>query len=68
MESGSLKTSKDIITQGRVRRHGGGRKCLTTKEENLLKALDDLVEPTSRGDPMSPLRWTAKPHAIWSQS
>ena len=60
LKSGSLKTSGDSITKGRVRRNGGGRKCLTIKEENLLKALDDLVEPTSRGDPMSPLRWTCK--------
>jgi len=60
LESGSLKTSVDSIAEGRVRRHGGGRKRLTTKEEDLLKSLDDLVEPTSRGDPMSPLRWTCK--------
>ncbi|HHT9111129.1 MAG TPA: ISAzo13 family transposase [Candidatus Brocadiaceae bacterium] len=44
----------------RVRRTGGGRKSLTAIETSLLKRLDELVEPTARGDPMSPLRWTCK--------
>lgn len=44
----------------RVRAAGGGRKKLTTSDLGLLDALDALVEPTSRGDPMSPLRWTCK--------
>jgi transposase len=44
----------------RVRRPGAGRKALVETDPGLLKALDDLVEPTARGDPMSPLRWTAK--------
>lgn len=44
----------------RVRAAGGGRKKLAEKDASLLSALDALVEPTSRGDPMSPLRWTCK--------
>ncbi len=44
----------------RVRASGGGRKKLTAKDASLLSDLDALVEPTSRGDPMSPLRWTCK--------
>jgi hypothetical protein len=44
----------------RVRRPGAGRKALIDEDPGLLLALDDLVEPTARGDPMSPLRWTAK--------
>jgi hypothetical protein len=44
----------------RVRAAGGGRKKLTDLDQGLLDALDALVEPTSRGDPMSPLRWTCK--------
>ncbi len=44
----------------RVRRSGGGRKRLTETDSTLLSALDALVEPTTRGDPMSPLRWTCK--------
>jgi hypothetical protein len=42
----------------RVRRSGGGSKTLTTTDPGLKAALDALVEPTTRGDPMSPLRWT----------
>jgi Rhodopirellula transposase DDE domain len=45
---------------GRVRRRGGGRKSLTETDPGLLAALDALVEPDTRGDPMSPLRWTTK--------
>jgi hypothetical protein len=44
----------------RVRASGAGRKKLTAKDGNLLHDLDALVEPTTRGDPMSPLRWTCK--------
>ena len=44
----------------RVRRPGGGRKKATEVDPELLVVLDSLVEPESRGDPMSPLRWTAK--------
>ena len=44
----------------RVRRAGGGRKKLTERDPSLLRALDTLVEPTARGDPESPLRWTCQ--------
>ena len=44
----------------RIRAKGGGRKKLTTKDTTLLRDLDALVEPTARGDPQSPLRWTCK--------
>lgn len=44
----------------RIRQTGGGRKSLEHKDTDLLVALDALVDPTSRGDPMSPLRWTCK--------
>jgi hypothetical protein len=44
----------------RVRRTGGGRKLSTDMDLTLLSALEALVEPTARGDPMSPLRWTSK--------
>lgn len=43
-----------------VRRPGGGRKALTEHEPTLVTALEALVEPTSRGDPQGPLRWTCK--------
>jgi hypothetical protein len=45
---------------GRVRRPGGGRKRLQDLDPGLAAALDALVDPDSRGDPMSPLRWTCK--------
>jgi hypothetical protein len=44
----------------RVRQPGGGRKKITAKDPALLPALEALVEPTTRGEPTSPLRWTCK--------
>jgi len=44
----------------RVRRPGGGRKRLTVRDPTLKADLERLVEPTSRGEPDSPLRWTCK--------
>ena len=44
----------------RVRRVGGGRKSVAECDPGLREALDRLVEPEARGDPMSPLRWTCK--------
>ncbi len=44
----------------RVRRPGGGRKALTETDPGLLAALEALIEPATRGDPESPLRWTCK--------
>ncbi len=44
----------------RIRRSGGGRKKLTDRDPGLLGALNKLVDPVTRGDPESPLRWTSK--------
>ena len=44
----------------RVRRPGAGRRPLTESDSELLAALEALIEPTTRGDPESPLRWTCK--------
>ena len=44
----------------RVRRPGGGRRPLSETDPELLAALENLIEPTTRGDPESPLRWTCK--------
>src|SRR5690242_17734616 len=44
----------------RLRRPGGGRKPRILHEPTLLPDLEALVEPTTRGDPQSPLRWTSK--------
>lgn len=46
--------------RGRVRRPGGGRKAMAIIDPTLRDDLERLVEPTSRGDPESPLRWTCK--------
>ncbi len=45
---------------GRIRRPGGGRKRAVEKDPTLLGDLERLVEPVTRGDPESPLRWTCK--------
>lgn len=44
----------------RIRREGGGRKRTTAVDATLVTDLEALVEPTTRGDPESPLRWTCK--------
>jgi transposase len=46
--------------EGRVRRRGGGRKSNVSKDPKLYEDLEQLVEPVTRGDPQSPLRWTSK--------
>jgi len=48
------------VRADRVRRAGGGRKRATVVDPHLTPALEELVEPVTRGDPESPLRWTCK--------
>jgi len=48
------------VPEGRSRRVGGGRKSAVEKDPGLVGALDALVDPGTRGDPESPLRWTCK--------
>src|SRR6059058_3339256 len=45
---------------GRVRQGGGGRKRRRDQDPALVAALEALVDPDTRGDPTSPLRWTCK--------
>lgn len=47
-----------VFTTDRVRQTGAGRKRIQEYDLRLEEDLDSLVEPTSRGDPESPLRWT----------
>jgi hypothetical protein len=54
-----LGSPPDLLP-GRVRRTGGGRKRTSDSDPALIADLEMLVEPLSRGDPMSPLRWTCK--------
>ncbi len=49
-----------VEVSDRVRPPGAGRPRVEDAQPGLLQALDDLVEPESRGDPMCPLRWTTK--------
>jgi len=44
----------------RVRHSGAGRKTLVEHDPQLVQALEALIDPDTRGDPMSPLRWTCK--------
>jgi Rhodopirellula transposase DDE domain len=55
----ALPTDREA-TRPRVRRPGGGRKALVDHDPRLLRELEALVDPLTRGDPMSPLRWTCK--------
>jgi len=58
-----LKKSKSRKVQGgqaRIRRRGAGRKRTVDKDASLLEDLDRLVDPVTRGDPETPLRWTCK--------
>ncbi len=48
------------VEKGRIRRVGGGRKRTVEHDPTLREDLEKLVEPTTRGDPESPLRWTCK--------
>jgi hypothetical protein len=50
----------ESLASGRVRRPGGGRRSAVEKDPELPAALERLIEPTTRGDPESPLRWTCK--------
>ena len=43
-----------------IRRPGGGRKAVTERDTTLLRDVETLVDPLTRGDPQSPLRWTCK--------
>ena len=53
-------TDQSAVFEGGVRRPGGGRKKTAAVDDTLLVDLNALIEPTTRGDPESPLRWTCK--------
>jgi hypothetical protein len=53
-----------VVNTSRVRRPGGGRKKATETDPKLKDDLEQLVEPMSRGDPQSPLRWTCKSNRV----
>jgi len=59
-ELAGSKGESATVRGKKLRSAGGGRKKLIDREPGLLSALESLVEPTTRGDPESPLRWTCK--------
>ena len=60
-ELSQRKVSREPLpVQSRIRRKGAGRKRTVDKDPTLRQDLDRLVDPATRGDPESPLRWTCK--------
>src|SRR5271169_5613477 len=55
-----LSAKSRLVAAARVRSPGGGRRPLTQSDPDLLEALERLIDPATRGDPMSALRWTCK--------
>ena len=67
MSRTTIRTGRDELRGGvsaeevvNVRRPGGGRTPIEEQNPELVTALEALVDPVTRGDPMSPLRWTSK--------
>lgn len=62
LHQGDLEKGLEVLNRlpGRIRNQGGGRKKLTRTRPELFMALERLVEPTTRGDPENPLRWTCR--------
>jgi hypothetical protein len=56
---GAAELDQPVDPRGRIRRHEGPKR-LRERDPDLLEMLDRLVEPDTRGDPESPLRWTCK--------
>lgn len=54
------EAAEGSVVVGGIRKPGGGRKRVEEQDAELIEALDRLVEPATRGDPQSPLRWTCK--------
>jgi hypothetical protein len=59
-ELSEREANPGVEVSGRVRQEGGGRKRQTELDPGLSSALERLIEPVTRGDPESPLRWTCK--------
>jgi hypothetical protein len=57
---GAAELEAGLVMDGRVRAKGAGRPPVQDKDPEVWPALEKLVDPMTRGDPMSPLRWTTK--------
>jgi transposase len=55
-----LRGKASDSAKGGIRRAGAGRKALIETDLTLISDLETIVDPSTRGDPMSPLRWTTK--------
>src|SRR5438105_4087962 len=66
VEGGKELREPPAKSMGRVRRAGGGRKKAVDKDSTLKSDLEKLVDPVTRGDPESPLRWTCKSTRVLS--
>jgi len=60
LRSGVAELNGELLPTGRIRRPGAGRPRSTVADPGLSAALDALIDPGTRGDPESPLRWTTK--------
>ena len=63
IRNGRRELAEGVAATGRIRRPGAGRPGIEQTQPGLTEALDALVDPLTRGDPMSPLRWTCKSKA-----
>ena len=57
---GAAELEAGVVADGRVRAKGAGRRLKERSDPRVWPALEQLVDPDSRGDPMSALRWTTK--------
>ena len=60
IRNGRLELAEGATASDRIRQPGAGRPGIEDTQPGITEALDLLVEPLTRGDPMSPLRWTCK--------
>lgn len=60
VSKGARQAKEGVVPAGRVRAPGAGRPRVERAQPGILEALESLIAPDSRGDPMSPLRWTTK--------
>ena len=63
IRKGRQEIERGVEATGRVRRAGAGRPGIEKTQPGVKEALERLVDPLTRGDPMSPLRWTCKSRA-----
>ena len=61
--NGRRELADGVVATTRIRRAGAGRPGIAATQPGLAAALEALVEPLTRGDPTSPLRWTCKSRA-----